>query len=186
MANCVLAERHLRGRVSAVQTLLRPLSKAPQVAARLGREGSVFVVGAYDGNAPLRERVREWRFRSRAPTLYVNYIERWLPNVNAVSTAEYFLDRSYVTVYRKIPGLDEEQLVALHCDPNEHPTADHFRYKAGPHLHIVDSNHPLPHAHLALQHGMVSDLIADLDSIMEAMGLGIELLSEQILPLYAA
>lgn len=181
MANCTLAEKRLTARAADIRGLLKPLAASGTVASTIKRESTAFILGAYDGPKPLSPTVRDWRLRTPVERLYVNYFERWelLPG-----RSEVFLERAYLTLFRKISHTNETEILSLHCDPNEPSTAPHYRYKAGPHIHVNAADQPLPHAHFALNHDAVDRTVADLFELTSVMGRGIELIEKQVLPLY--
>jgi hypothetical protein len=78
----------------------------------------------------------------------------------------------------------EEQVLALHCDPNEEESNKHFRYKAGPHIHMSTAEYPLDRTHIALNASNLSDVLRSVQEITVAFSAAVKLVDEQVLGLY--
>ncbi len=88
----------------------------------------------------------------RVPTkigrLFFNYHETWIPTD---SGNEYLLDRAYLHIHlQKLREDQSKQVLSLHCDPCLSSSAEHYRYKRGPHIHVEGANPSLDHAHVSL------------------------------------
>jgi hypothetical protein len=107
------------------------------------------------------------------------YFERW--RITLLRDAA-FLDRAYLSLYRK--GLDidvEDEVLALHCDPNEPDGAEHAVYKQGPHLHLMKAEFPGPDAHIALNLCDLHEVLHSVESFTKAFHSAVVMIRDQIL-----
>lgn len=183
MANCVIEEAALSRRGSKVSEILRPLSGTRSGPARVSiSEAGSIVIATYTGSKPAGTAYRDWRFSTYVPSFYGMYFERWLPA--DVKHRAWQMDRAYLSVFRLDRfSRSEEEIVAVHCDPNE-ADATHLRYKQGPHLHVTVAEHPIPHSHIALSLAVLDSLLSSVDRMTEAIAQSVEMVNSQILGMY--
>ncbi|HWF67920.1 MAG TPA: hypothetical protein VN670_11470 [Acidobacteriaceae bacterium] len=70
------------------------------------------------------------------------------------------------------------EIVALHCDPNEARAERHYRYKAGPHIHMSTAVDPLHHAHIGLNNDDLEDVLSSIDNLTNALRLAILMIDD--------
>lgn len=163
-----------------------PISGSRRVACSQTVERNDFVLAVHSGSKPDLA-PREWRFTTRVPKMRASYLERWVPTNE--KRKRYYLMQAYLHLYwREGPREDDEkEILALHCDPNEPGdagTRKHALYKRGPHIHVVDSSQPLPHAHFALNVGHLSEVLRSVESLTAAVLSGVNLVRDQVLDLF--
>jgi len=176
MSRIEITQRDLSLRGDQIRKFLVPLAKAPGGPAWQTRTpvGS-FIIGTHDGS-PSASDYRDWRFSTIIPGYRAMYFELWIKQ-----DPKWYLDRAYLSIFRIEHGSrDETELLCLHCDPNE-PPGEHTLYKIGPHLHIVLAEHPIPHAHIALNKCHLDDVLLSLRSLSAAMAEAVLLIREEIL-----
>jgi hypothetical protein len=171
----------LEHRGEYVRQLLKPIAKRSSGPA-WQRKSSVgeFIIGTHDGS-PIRSDYRDWRFTSVVHNFQAMYFEIW--RRSEVKEKEYwYLYRAYLSIYQIDRGQQKEtEFLCLHCDPNEADNAPHAIYKRGPHLHINVANHPIPHAHIALNRCHLEEVLNSVNSLTEALKLAIQMLKDEIL-----
>ena len=144
-----------------------------------------YTIGAYDGSTPPNFDYRDWRFRTLNSELRANYFEIWRPADSQQS--EWFLFRAYLTLFRINPAsADEDEIVALHCDPAEPDAEPHVEYKRGPHLHMLTADDPLHHSHIALNNPRYLDshVLTSFEAFTDHLNDAMKFISEQVIKLY--
>ena len=177
-------------RPQAVEKVLRPLvvepsgTRAPgyvqceRVRASARR---MYILAAHSGVNPSSD-YRSWRLSTYRRDFRCGYFEIWKPADER--NREYYLDRAYLTLFRVPLGLpQEDDLIALHCDPIIEDTEPHAPYKQGPHLHMVFADDPLQHAHLALNRSHLGEILESIDTLSNALAIAVNMLKEEILEL---
>lgn len=180
-----------RRRATAVRELLQPLVTNPeanrtagyiqcQKAATASRRN--YVLAGHSGGVTSDIDYRSWRFSTYRRDFRCGYFEIWRP-VDERSRV-YELYRAYLTLFR-VPRRqpEEDDLLALHCDPTIEDSEPHAFYKRGPHLHVISAGYPLSHAHFALNQGHLSDIMESIESLSAAFAVAINMLREQVLTL---
>ena len=172
-----VSERELANRWHTIQRMLRPISPI-HTGPACDREitTSYVIWGVHDG-ARARRGYREWRFSTRVHGYVANYFEYWV----RLNRNRWYLHRAYLTIFAIDQVEGETEYLCLHCDPNEPPGTSHAAYKQGPHLHIKKANHPIPHAHLALNKGHLENVLESVSSLTKAMEDGITMIRTQVL-----
>jgi hypothetical protein len=144
------------------------------------RQAITFVV--FSGAEPDRP-IDEWRFTTFVPSLRAAYRERWVPTDERGKS--YYLQQGYLHLfYQSGRGEDEEEVLALHCDPNESDDQPHVLYKRGPHIHVVAAPQPLPHSHFALNLSSLDTVLSSIDNLHRAFSGAVLMLQEQVLHVY--
>jgi hypothetical protein len=95
----------------------------------------------------------------------------------------FFLERAYLHLFVRQNDLTEKEIVALHCDPNESASSKHYRYKAGPHIHMTTAESPLHHAHIALNSNELDAVLASVGGLTTALNVAVKMLDSQVLGL---
>ncbi|HEY3439608.1 MAG TPA: hypothetical protein VGK29_02605 [Paludibaculum sp.] len=165
--------------------MLRPLvAKRTILNVEIPERTPLFVLAAMTGSGD-QHHYDDWRFNTRVAGIRAAYYERWRP-VDA-KRQTYSLERGYLHLFLRCgTGRDagEEQILALHCDPNESEDAKHSPFKRGPHLHITAAGSPLCRSHIALNYSHLNDVLCSFESLCKAWDNAIELIGEQVLTLY--
>lgn len=104
------------------------------------------------------------------------YHERWIP-----SGSKWALERAYLHLYRAETGMEETEMLCLHCDPDEPPGAPWWTYKRGPHLHFSEAPEPIPHSHVALGLANLTEVLRTHGNLMEMMKHAIDMIRDEIL-----
>lgn len=177
-----LGTEELYHRENRIRQMLNPLTLHPSnPACRVQSQiGGVVLFGAYDGSYR-GGLARDWRFATIAGRVYANYYERWIAIPG--TRGSLCLSQAYLTIYQKESSTDEEELLALHCDPEE-PDGESSIYKRGPHLHISIAGPPIGDAHIALARGHLDDVLANATNLMEALSWSIVMIRDEVLKRY--
>lgn len=183
MPKIVLPETDLTKRGSAIQKLLRPVCRVPTGPSWrfVGASTSEVILAAFEGSSPANSDYREWRFRTPVERVRGQYFERWTRS----GTSGVYLFQAYLHFFR-LNGEDEKEVLLLHCDPSEHDSAAHAKYKQGPHLHLSFVGAAYKHSHVALADGFLNEVLNSIDSLTAAQTRAIEMIRGQLLPYLAA
>lgn len=179
MMRVQLKMEELLQRGDRVRQLLQPLARqstGPAWQPKVIRGD--YIIGTHDGSPPQSD-YREWRFSTVAPKIRAMYFERW----RSTDRKLWHLDRAYLNLFKLNEIMhSEEELLCLHCDPNEPEGAPHASYKIGPHLHVKGgAPKPFPSAHIALNIGYIESVLHSMESLTEALEWAILMLKEEIL-----
>jgi hypothetical protein len=185
MTNIVISSRNLNLRGRKVQKLLRHISFDSQHGPAYKHLSfrRRHVVGFHDGQFRSSENCRDWRFKTRVPSIYAMYFEQWIP-IELDRHDRWCLDRAYLNLYelsdrRLLDGLKE--YICLHCDPNESEDNTHAFYKRVPHIHIKVAKEPIPRAHFSLNLDFSDVVLDSVDSLFSSWETAIFMLRDQIL-----
>ena len=96
----------------------------------------------------------------------------------------FCLNRAYLHLYLRRDEIAENQILALHCDPNEPSSQKHYLYKAGPHVHMSAAADPLHRAHIALNTSNLKDVLRSVADLTTALRTAITMVDDQVLSLY--
>jgi len=180
---CSLDQQALMARVLQLPKLLQPIVPPgrtllckPRLLARQT------VLSLYMGSEPLDLEPDSWRFQTKIPHIRGAYYERWLPS--DYRKVQWYLDRAYLHLYARREGDSEDEIMALHCDPNESQSERHYRYKAGPHIHMVTAEDPLPRSHIALNNDNFDKILSSISTLTAALKTAIVMVDDQVLALY--
>jgi hypothetical protein len=167
----------LSSRGAEVSRMLKQLTQTPTGPAWQPRSiGREYVIGVHAG-APATSDYRSWRFPTFISRVHAMYFELW----RMFGRDEAYLFRAYFSLFRSVASNEEQELLALHCDPNEALGSPHEVYKRGPHLHLMTSSVPNPHAHIALNRCHLDDALGSVASFTNAYELAFEMIAHQIL-----
>ena len=167
----VVATDDVRRRVSGLGRLLRPLTGGRDlpVFQAPGGTGTIFGVGDRNSN----QDVREVRVRSRCPGIFMNCVERW----DSIAGGRSFcLRNAYLHLFIRVQhDHQEEEIIALHCDPMLTGAED--VYKRGPHIHLVSLKaYNLHHAHIALCLGSLNAVCSDVRQFDDALRTNVKMI----------
>ncbi len=138
--------------------------------------GGSFILGISDGKES-GSNFREWRFQTINDSIRGCYFEVWIN----YKKDNYFLERSYLHLYKFNESESEDEYVLLHCDASEPDNSEHSIYKQSPHLHIEVAPYPLKKAHIALYNGRLKEVLKDLNSFNTALRETIQMINSQII-----
>ena len=181
MHNIKIDDVQLRKRGPSIQKLLRIVarnSKAGPAWQGISR-GSTYILGVHEGGVPPTSYYRDWRFSTLISGMRAMYFEEW---IKLDRTRKWYLNKAYLNFYKKVYGsTEEEEFFCLHCDPNEPDASEHALYKKGPHVHVSRAYDHIPHSHIPLNRCHLPEILASLDSLVEAFEMGIIMIRDQIL-----
>lgn len=180
---CVLQTEDVVKRTQEVARLLQPIApRSQRTACRPRWLDRRYVLCAYIGPEPSDPDPDEWRFTTRIPKVRACYYERWLPT--DYRQKSLYLERAYLHLFVRGTERTEKQILALHCDPNEAESEKHFRYKAGPHLHVSTAEAPLHRSHIALNVNNLEEILRSAATITTAFSHALQMIDEQVLELF--
>ncbi len=137
------------------------------------------VLSAYLGLQPVDLEPDLWRFTTKIPHIRASYYERWLQT--DFRQVDFYLERAYLHLYFRRDLNDEDEILALHCDPNEAQSERHFLYKAGPHIHMTTAMDPLKHSHIALNNSNLAAVLSSVPNLTAALKVAIAMVDDQVL-----
>lgn len=186
MAVVLLDSDQVYSRGPEVRRLLRILSRDPRGPAWETRSSAGCVlIGTYDGSR-IASQPDEWRFATKVPTFWAMYNETWRQTEDG--SGQYSLTKAYLHIYRTQDPWKEDEILALHCDPEEEDDPSNPQaavYKRCPHLHISAAEDPIPKAHLALAAGHIDQVLETASSLTEALRCGMEMIRHEVLDRYS-
>jgi hypothetical protein len=167
-------------RLGEVNELVQPLRPASRIQCQFYRyqHGGGKVLAAHDAERPDTD-FQAWRCRTFVNEIWCQYYELWKPFNNE---RHWFLDRAYFHLYkanREERKLD--QFLCIHSDPNCADPAPLNRFKSGPHLHILNSDAPIPDCHFPLNLGHLEAVLATRLSLTDAFRSAIEVICGDVL-----
>lgn len=138
-------------RGATVRRLLSPLLVTNHQAhvQQIGPGKDAFTLGALPIGAVASPSINpeQPRVPTKIQRLFLNYYETWRLGTDG---DVYLLDRAYLHIHLTKPSQETKQLLSLHCDPCMLSSAQHYRYKRGPHLHIEGAEPSVDRAHISL------------------------------------
>ncbi|MFN6568767.1 hypothetical protein [Dendronalium sp. ChiSLP03b] len=182
----------LRDRRKAITQILKPLAlDYKKLSVYPSSTPEQYIIPVRDSNNKYSDKnYTNFRFKTTVPSVHAMYYEKWIKNYqDKKSKKEFFyLERAYLHFYIIEPSLGEEkEFLLLHCDPNEPDNAAHAKYKQSLHLHIECSEASWPHcdvwphAHIALNSGYLNHVLADVNSLTQAIKDAVLMLKEEVL-----
>lgn len=191
----------LRSRGNHIREILEPIRSRSSVPAWKPISSTTRWIIAFHEGAPAQSDYRGWRFSTILPGLRAQYFEWWLRS-NEGDKESWYLDRAYLNVFQFdfLTGT-ETKFLCLHCDPNivqndtrdedeneqdqagTRPTLTRVEYKKVPHVHLKHgaAKAPFPtKAHISLNVGYAEQALSSLESLSEAMKLGVLMLREEV------
>ena len=177
MAGIIVAENEVLRRQSVIATVLSPLTGRQRAAIAFTYKGeSVFVTA---GAVPGETRVDEIFVGTKTPEIFFNYHEIW----QREPKSQLALARCYFYLVQ-VNKFDESriELLAVHFDADVPNTGKHFRFRRGPHMHIVAGNHPFRRSHIALCLQNLDETCSDLAVLTTALSDIVEMVECEFLP----
>jgi len=122
---------------------------------------------------------RACRFRSRKARIEGNYFEIWVPDP---TWRRMYLKRAYLTLLlRNDTRRSADELLCIHCDPDDASEGPTRHYKRGPHLHVRMAQAPLPRCHFALCLTSMDNVVTSAASLTAAFGEAALMISHEVL-----
>lgn len=158
-----------------------------------GVSSSEMIIGTHGGAPPISGH-KEWYFPTILSDFRAQYYERWLKFVSQQQEI-WYLERAYLNIYRKDRNTrDYREFMCLHCDPACRPEENlkqedinlynrlikQTQYKELPHLHIIVSEPPFPHAHLALNVGQRQHVLSSIENLSESMKHAVQMIKDEV------
>lgn len=128
-------------------------------------------------------RYEQWRVSLSHCPLSFGYYEVWEYRSQVRSRAQYLLQKAYLHIYRPEVSGGEENLLFIHCDPQEATQSKHYKYKASPHLHFEIAGKPWSEAHVPLCNGWQDAVMQDLRQLDAVFARAVECIAEEFIPL---
>jgi hypothetical protein len=178
---CTVEASKLAARGQEIAKLLGPIAPDGQRLACWPRLlDRNMVLSAYHGPQPTDADPSRWRFTTRIPRIRASYHELWIPTDSHQEA--FYLERAYLHLYLRTDlNREEDEIFALHCDPNEKPSERHYRYKAGPHVHMTTARDPLHHSHIALNNSNLTEVLSSVPNLTVALRTAIAMVVDQVL-----
>jgi hypothetical protein len=181
--NCLLDVTEIPARTQEIARLLAPLAPpSRRIACARRFLNRQTVLTAHIGEEPSEPDPDQWRFPTRISGIRASYYEMWQPHQTDKNS--FCLTRAYLHLYLRRERGEESQILALHCDPNEPPSARHYIYKAGPHVHMSAAEDPLDRAHIALNTANLKDILKSVGDLTSALRTAVTMVDDQVLTLY--
>lgn len=179
-----ISEADLEKRRRNLPLRLKPLtadvSYIQAASQTLGPYGRA--IGVHQGQkGPLS--YREWRVSLITSVVSVGYFEIWQYSKGLRNPVCYLLQKAYLHIYLPSPSGVDQELLFLHCDPQEPQDTPHYRYKVGPHLHFEIAGPPWKDAHIPLCDGWQEEVLQGLDDLDKAIARGVDFIADQFIPL---
>jgi hypothetical protein len=95
----------------------------------------------------------------------------------------YLLQKAYLHIYRATSPDLEQELLFLHCDPDEPTTAPHYRYKVAPLVHFEVAGDPWRRVHIPLCDGHQKEVLSSVEALDRAIALAVDFIADEFLPL---
>jgi hypothetical protein len=150
--NILINDRELLERRNVIRQFLRPIANNRGIACGSVNVGASRVLAAHDG-IQLARSYRDWRFRTASRDIQCQYFELWTA---VTSGREWFLDRAYLHVFLiNRQSRQEEELIAVHADPNNTDAMPLQAIRKAPHLHVTQVETWLQRSHFSLTAGYV-------------------------------
>jgi hypothetical protein len=173
----ICTEKEIVSRPNQIGRLLLPLVNKKIAAKRDDNQTQSFIFGAFDGTSPTTSRYKDWRFKTIDTSFKASYFEIW----NKDSKDKFILHLAYLTIY-KGSRENEEEVLALHCDPNEPKASKIHKYKSGPHIHIKHSKEEkFSKAHISLNIGELEKVLNSLTEMETALKNAILMIKDEFI-----
>ena|SRR5579875_3478729 len=180
---CVLDADTIGRRAQTIPKLLRPLLPPKQsLACRPRTMGRLIMFSPYSGPEPSEAGIEGYKFPTTIRRIRATYYEHWTPTDFAKKS--YAIEKAYLHLFLRNEQGDEDQIVALHADPNESKNDKHYRYKAGPHIHMLTAADPLHHSHIGLNTPNLEHILGSVDLLTSALATAVSMISDQVLGMF--
>lgn len=178
MSSVVIDDQELIKRGNVIRRLLRPIANEKEVACSAVSIAGGRILAAHDGLNTARQ-YRDWRFRTTFRDIQCQYFELW--NAQA-SGREWALDRAYLHVFLIDRNTRQEnELIAVHADPNNTDPDPLQTIRRGPHLHVKRLESWLQHAHFSLTLGYVDRAVASAAELTRVFAAAVALVGGEVI-----
>lgn len=173
----LLSQEKMRSRTPELQNLFSALIRFPPAQVFWRSHQTQIFTGLGPDNVGTN--LREARHPSRVKEVFINYFEVW----NSLEGGKRFvLDRAYFHLdIPRADGTGDEELLALHCDPNTDPSDPSYSYKRGPHMHLAFKRYDFHKSHIALCIQNIEKTCSDFRIFSEAFADLIEMINREFL-----
>jgi hypothetical protein len=170
----LISSRELQSRPNSIRELLKPIAGHSIAAHRDTTDPKSITYGVLNGSKTTNA-VRDWRFKTKNNELRGNYVEKWSQINNG-----FTLLFSYLSILQGQRD-HEKEIFALHCDPNESIHSKFYKYKSGPHMHIITEDQRISNAHIALNIANHSEIIESYEKLQKAISDAIQMISSEFI-----
>jgi hypothetical protein len=178
MSFVVINDEELIKRGNVIRRFLRPIANEKEVACTAVAIEGGRILAAHDGLRTARQ-YRDWRFRTTFRDIQCQYFELWSA---LASGRQWALDRAYLHVFLiDRDTRQENELIAVHADPNN-VDADPLRtIRKGPHLHVKRLESWMQRAHFSLTLGYVDRAVASAAEFTRVVSEAIALVGGEVI-----
>ena len=171
------AESLHKGRLGAVQVMLRPLGRAGHpVPCRFAPHPRMRIICGHGGGFG-KDYKTIW-FPTSSAAIQAQYHEIWYPQNGE---QEWWMERAYFSLRRIVSALAKvEEILCVHSDPMCEDAEPTGSYKKGPHLHVIVPKSPIAKAHFPLNLGHLKYVLASCDNLSQAMSLAIQVVQDEV------
>lgn len=178
MPNIQLPEKLILRRIHTIRKILIPIArKSDGPNVKFIPRGRNVILSASDD--PTDSDYEKRHFSTCVKNYSATYYETWSESTTRENS--FYLYRSYLHIYRINKEGNKEEVLLLHSDPNEGKDEKHYKYKRGPHLHLMLLEQPFPHSHIALSLTTLNEVSRSIDSLTKCLKLSIEMIRDQFL-----
>ena len=178
MSRIILTHKAFGKRRLTLEKIFRPLSPSNRVDVFFRSGANQTCIGL--GQDTFGTKLRNARHPSRINTVFLNYFEVWVPKKGGT---EFSLEKAYLHIDMPLnDGQNDEEVLAVHCDPNATDSEPSFVYKKGPHLHISGNKRDISKAHIALCLPEIDAVCANVDQFSNAYSEILHMINEEIFP----
>jgi hypothetical protein len=157
--------------------MFRPIARAKNVDVFVQAIAQKVLIGLSNQYIP---QLRDLRCASRVDNVFINYFEVWQ---DAGGGADFFLDKAYMHLDVPFPdGSGDEEVLALHCDPQTPKADPSFLYKRGPHFHISGNKRDISKSHIGLCITHEDQACGSIDALTTAFSEIISMIDRELLP----
>jgi hypothetical protein len=176
--NVVVNDRELLERNNVIRQFLRPIAKRRDVGCNSVSVGLARVIAAHDGSQMARQ-YRDWRFRSACRDIHCQYFEVW--DV-LKSGREWALNRAYLHVFLiNRESRQEQELIAVHADPNNTDALPLQAIRKAPHLHVTSFEPWLQHTHFSLTVGYVDRAVRSVSEFTRVFSEAVKVVRSEVI-----
>lgn len=169
----IISSRELQGRPNSIRQLLEPIA-GKLISAHRDSDTKSITYGVLNGSKTTNS-IRDWRFKTKNEDIRGNYIEKWIPAGN-----DFSLIFSYLSILHGQQD-KEREVFALHCDPSEPTHSRLFKYKSGPHIHVITEDQKISNAHIALNISNHKEVISSFSKLKVALNDAIQMISSEMI-----
>ena len=167
-------------RINRVGRLLRPLRpQGRELVAKLVQipRKRQTVVSVFDRKTEAS--FRDCYFSTNAKQILAVYFEEWVMDLDGQTWR--LQNVSLQLSWFDSPHSEQQEIVALHCEPREAGNSFQSRLKRGPHIHVTADGNRLSHAHFPLNLCHLNDVMQSFESLEQAIERAIEVLQSEVI-----